>query len=94
MRRAVTACIRAYQIFLSPLRILLPLGGVNGCRFHPSCSEYTAEAVMAHGVRRGCVLGAKRLLRCHPWNHGGFDPVPPAGAHGKTGCCAADRGGM
>jgi putative membrane protein insertion efficiency factor len=78
MRRFVVALIRAYQILLSPLRILLPLGSANGCRFHPSCSEYMAQAVSAHGVGRGVWLGARRIFRCHPWNAGGFDPVPQA----------------
>jgi len=61
--------IRVYQKTLSPL---LP----RACRFEPSCSQYMLQAVQKHGARRGVVLGLKRLLRCHPWNPGGFDPVP------------------
>ena len=63
--------IRAYRFFLSPW-----LG--NQCRFYPTCSYYTQEAIEKHGAWRGSYLGAKRLLRCHPWCEGGFDPVPPA----------------
>jgi putative membrane protein insertion efficiency factor len=61
--------IRVYQIVLSPF-----IG--NQCRFHPSCSQYTMEAIDTHGVLRGCWLGLKRLGRCHPLHPGGFDPVP------------------
>lgn len=62
--------IRGYQLLLSPL-----LGPV--CRFHPSCSRYTAECLRLHGAARGCFLGMRRILRCHPWNAGGYDPPPP-----------------
>ena len=47
-----------------------------GCRFHPSCSQYTILAIDKHGILRGLYLGAKRLSRCHPWNPGGYDPIP------------------
>ncbi|MBN1824603.1 MAG: membrane protein insertion efficiency factor YidD [Endomicrobiales bacterium] len=46
------------------------------CRFHPSCSEYARGAVEKHGALRGTYLSAKRLLKCHPFNSGGYDPVP------------------
>lgn len=61
--------IRGYQRFISPA---LP----PSCRFHPSCSQYTLEAVERYGVLRGGWLGLRRLSRCHPFNPGGFDPVP------------------
>jgi len=67
--RALQAPIRAYQRFISPL-----LG--DRCRFYPSCSQYTLEAIGRHGPLRGVYLGVRRLLRCHPWNAGGFDRVP------------------
>lgn len=47
------------------------------CRFSPTCSEYTYEAIDRYGVGIGLFLGFKRILRCHPWNKGGFDPVKP-----------------
>ncbi|MFO7181710.1 MAG: membrane protein insertion efficiency factor YidD [Pseudomonadota bacterium] len=62
--------IRVYQLLISPL-----LG--PSCRFHPSCSRYTAECVRLHGALRGSYLGARRLLRCHPFHPGGYDPPPP-----------------
>ncbi|MEP7105915.1 MAG: membrane protein insertion efficiency factor YidD [Chloroflexota bacterium] len=68
-RRLLAALIRAYQLTLSPL---LPAS----CRFHPSCSQYTLEAVRKYGAARGGWLGIRRLVRCHPFNPGGFDPVP------------------
>ena len=46
------------------------------CRFSPTCSEYTKQAVNRHGIIRGSVLGLKRILRCHPFNPGGYDPAP------------------
>jgi len=61
--------IRGYQLALSPA---LP----SRCRFFPSCSHYTLEAVRRYGAVKGSWLGARRLIRCHPWNPGGFDPVP------------------
>ncbi len=47
------------------------------CRFYPSCSEYAAGAVRTHGAARGLYLATRRLLKCHPFHPGGFDPVPP-----------------
>ena len=56
------------------------LRGVIGshCRFYPHCSAYGIEALSAHGALRGTAMTAKRVLRCNPWNPGGYDPVPPA----------------
>ena len=61
--------IRAYQLTLSPF-----IG--NQCRFHPSCSNYAMEAVEFHGAVKGSWLAIRRIGRCHPYNPGGFDPVP------------------
>ncbi|MGD9782868.1 MAG: membrane protein insertion efficiency factor YidD [Kiritimatiellia bacterium] len=47
------------------------------CRFEPSCSNYMLEAIRVHGVGYGVLLGLRRIGRCHPWNPGGYDPVPP-----------------
>ena len=71
----------AQRIVLAPLRfyrrVLSPLKGVPSCRFHPTCSSYAVEAVQTHGALRGTWLALARLLRCHPFHPGGFDPVPP-----------------
>jgi hypothetical protein len=69
MKLLLLALIRIYQYTISPL-----LG--RRCRFFPSCSEYTAEALQKYGTVKGARLGIKRISRCHPWNPGGFDPVP------------------
>jgi putative membrane protein insertion efficiency factor len=69
MRKLLIAGLRAYQRWISPL-----LG--PRCRFYPSCSQYTLEAIQLHGALRGGWLGFRRILRCHPLNPGGFDPVP------------------
>ncbi|MDR2111848.1 MAG: membrane protein insertion efficiency factor YidD [Candidatus Accumulibacter sp.] len=61
--------IRGYSYAISPL-----LG--QNCRFFPSCSDYAAQAIEKHGACKGAYLGLKRIIRCHPWNPGGFDPVP------------------
>ena len=68
-RTAALVLLRGYKRFLSPL--LPPM-----CRFEPTCSVYTMQAVEKYGVLRGVWLGAKRLARCHPFNPGGWDPVP------------------
>ncbi|HEY4695236.1 MAG TPA: membrane protein insertion efficiency factor YidD [Candidatus Nanoarchaeia archaeon] len=69
MKKLALRLIKLYQsyhhkIFLS-----------NTCRFVPSCSEYTYRAIERYGIIRGSFLGTKRILRCHPWSKGGFDPV-------------------
>lgn len=67
--RIAILLIRFYQIFISPM-----LG--QHCRFYPSCSQYTLEAIKEWGFFKGIWLGIKRISRCHPLNPGGFDPVP------------------
>ncbi|MBS3954535.1 MAG: membrane protein insertion efficiency factor YidD [Methylomicrobium sp.] len=69
MRILLIAVIKFYKYFISPL-----LG--NSCRFHPSCSSYALEALHMHGAAKGSYLTIRRLLRCHPFHEGGFDPVP------------------
>ena len=61
--------IRAYQYTISPM-----LG--NRCRFAPSCSAYAEEAIVRYGLARGVWFALRRIARCHPWNPGGYDPVP------------------
>lgn len=63
--------IRGYQLLLSPFL-------ASRCRFYPSCSQYSIEALTAHGFLKGIWLSIKRVLRCHPLNDGGYDPVPLA----------------
>ena len=69
LQSMVLGPIKFYQRFISPL--FPPV-----CRFYPCCSDYAVEAVKRHGVGRGLGLAARRLLRCHPFHPGGFDPVP------------------
>ena len=68
--RVVALPIVAYRRWISPV---IPAR----CRFYPSCSAYALEAVETHGALRGIYLAARRLLRCHPFHPGGYDPVPP-----------------
>lgn len=67
----LTACIRLYQWFISPL-----LG--PRCRFLPTCSEYARVALQKHGPIKGSLLAIRRIIKCHPGHPGGFDPVPDA----------------
>lgn len=69
MRQVLIALVKAYRLLFSPW-----IGGQ--CRFEPTCSNYTIEALRRHGALGGSYLGAMRILRCHPWCEGGYDPVP------------------
>jgi len=69
MRAVLIFIIRCYRAVLSPLL------GAN-CRFHPSCSHYAQEAIARYGAGRGSYLAVRRVLRCHPFHAGGYDPVP------------------
>lgn len=59
-----------YQVCISPFT-------PPACRFYPTCSHYARESVLTHGIFRGFFLTLKRIMKCHPFNSGGFDPVPP-----------------
>lgn len=77
---------RLWQLLVSPT-----YGDV--CRFYPSCSAYGVEAVRTHGALKGGWLALRRIGRCHPWNPGGVDPVPPAGGRrGSVHLCASSDG--
>ena len=67
----------AITIIIGYQRLLSPLLG-NNCRFNPTCSFYAIEAISRFGVLKGCWLASKRILKCHPLNAGGSDPVPPS----------------
>ena len=69
MRRLLIALVTLYRYMISPF-----IG--RHCRFHPSCSVYAIDAINQHGAIKGCYLAMRRLLRCHPFNAGGYDPVP------------------
>ncbi len=68
-RNACVLILRAYRVVISPL-----YGDV--CRYYPSCSHYTLQAIQHHGVVRGVWLGTRRIARCHPWAAGGIDDIP------------------
>lgn len=69
LKRLLYGLIRGYQVLLSPL-----FGAT--CRYYPTCSHYAIEAIEIHGALKGSYLTIKRILRCHPFCEGGFDPVP------------------
>jgi uncharacterized protein len=69
MKTVVIMLIKGYQWWIGPL---LPAS----CRYYPSCSAYAVEAVEKHGAKKGSWLAVRRILRCHPFHPGGFDPVP------------------
>ncbi len=85
MNRLLVWIVRGYQILLSPM-----LG--QRCRFFPTCSNYAIEAIHVHGAARGSLLAARRLCRCHPFNEGGVDLVPPAQpTNSSTAACGCNH---
>jgi len=68
VRQAVLFCLKFYRRFLSPLK-------PRTCRFYPTCSQYSIQAVEKYGVIKGLWLTVKRLAKCHPFHPGGYDPV-------------------
>jgi putative membrane protein insertion efficiency factor len=80
MTRLLVWLLRGYKLLVSPM-----LG--QNCRFYPSCSTYAIEALQVHGAARGGWLAVRRVCRCHPWNAGGVDPVPPADADPSSTAC-------
>jgi uncharacterized protein len=87
MNALIRYLLRGYQLVLSPL-----LG--PRCRFYPSCSQYAIEAVHLHGSLRGSLMAVRRLLRCHPWHAGGYDPVPAVPAVPAVHHCANPIGSL
>ena len=79
MQRLSLLLIRGYQLLISPL-----LG--NNCRFHPTCSCYAHQAIERFGVTKGSWLSMRRILKCHPFNEGGYDPVPEPDCVEKKAC--------
>ena len=89
MKTVLVAILRAYQLLLSPM-----LG--QRCRFYPTCSNYAIEALRNHGAARGSWLAARRVCRCHPFNEGGVDLVPPVvpptqDKHSSTAACGCNH---
>ena len=70
MKKVLLKMISFYQKFISPLK------GKNCCRFYPTCSEYARQAITKYGAVKGAYLAFKRILKCHPFSKGGYDPVP------------------
>jgi putative membrane protein insertion efficiency factor len=88
MRKLLLLPIRFYQYAISPLM-------ASHCRHYPTCSQYAVEAITQHGALKGSFLAIRRLLRCHPWAEGGYDPVPemtePGVQETVTACVHADH---
>lgn len=70
MKQLLLGLIKFYRKYISPMT-------PPACRFHPTCSQYGLEAIETHGAMKGACLTVKRILKCHPFHPGGFDPVPP-----------------
>jgi len=87
MKHVLIALLKVYRLVVSPLY-------GNVCRYYPSCSAYALRAVEVHGAVRGTWLAGRRLLRCHPWTPGGYDPVPGTPEwHEEQGLLAAAADG-
>ena len=71
IKKVLIFLIKTYQLTLSPRFTQ------GSCRFTPTCSQYALEAIEVHGIFKGCLLAAWRILRCNPFSKGGWDPVPP-----------------
>ena len=89
MKSVLLLLLRGYKLGISPF-----LG--QNCRFYPSCSDYAAQAIDLHGAARGSYLAARRVCRCHPFNEGGVDLVPPAqestqNKHSSTAACGCNH---
>ena len=76
MKKILIVLVKGYRKFLSPLK-------KPCCRFYPTCSAYAIEALERHGAYKGTKLAVKRILKCHPWHEGGYDPVPEKLKGGK-----------
>ncbi|MBC8413770.1 MAG: membrane protein insertion efficiency factor YidD [Nitrospira sp.] len=74
MKALVLLAVKGYKIFISPF---LP----HSCRFYPTCSTYCLQAVEQHGVLRGLYMSVRRIMRCHPFHPGGYDPVEGTETH-------------
>lgn len=70
MKKILIAMVRFYQKYISPCK------GRPSCRFIPTCSQYALEALEKYGAIKGSLLAIRRILRCHPFSAGGYDPVP------------------
>jgi hypothetical protein len=78
MKRILQGLVLFYRKFISPLK-------PPTCRFYPTCSAYALEALDKHGAIKGSVLTVKRIVKCHPFHPGGFDPVPPPAPRRRKG---------
>jgi putative membrane protein insertion efficiency factor len=77
MRSAVITLLRGLRLLLVPFESMVSVTP-RLCKYEPTCSCYAEQAVWRHGVARGLALAGWRILRCNPWSHGGYDPVPPS----------------
>lgn len=75
VKKIILLILKIYQKIFSPDQGIFKNSRPT-CRFFPSCSQYSLEAIEKFGVRGGIRLSVKRILKCHPWNRGGFDPIP------------------